>query len=84
MKLVFLLGWKLAKYEILDKVMKEFLARGLNKVYAEEIEAWKKYMREQKFAIKLDKQMSDEVKRFQKTIKSWTPKELKEFIIEEI
>ena len=37
-------------------------------------------MREQKFAIKLDKQMKDEIKRFQKTIKKWEPKELEEFI----
>lgn len=62
--------------------MKEFIARGLDKVYAKEIEAWKKYKREKKFAIKLDKQMKDEIERFQKTIKKWEPKELEKFIIE--
>ena len=41
-----------------------------------------KYMREQKFAIKLDEQMREEIERFRKTIKGWTPKELKEFVIE--
>lgn len=41
-------------------------------------------MREQKFAIKLDKQMRDEIERFQKTIKKWTPKELKEFLCPDI
>jgi len=76
MKLVFLLGWELAKYEILEKVMKEFKARGLDKVYIKEIEEWKKYKREKKFAIKLDKQMKDEIERFKKEIKGWTPKEL--------
>ena len=63
-------------------IIKEFLRRKLDKVYAKEIEEWKKYIREQKFAIKLDKQMRDEIKRFQKTIKKWTPKELEEFVIE--
>ena len=63
-------------------IIKEFLRRKLDKVYAKEIEEWKKYIREQKFAIKLDKQMKDEIKRFQKTIKKWTPKELEEFVIE--
>ena len=65
--------------------MKEFIARGLDKVYAKEIEEWKKYKREQKFAVKLDKQMKDEIECFQKTIKKWEPKELeelKEFVIE--
>ncbi len=60
--------------------MKEFIARGLDKVYAKEIEEWKKYMREKKFAKKLDKQMEDEIERFRKNIKEWTPKELEEII----
>jgi len=58
--------------------MKEFLARGLDKVYAKKIEEWKKYKREKKFAKKLDKQMKDEIERFRKDIKEWTPKELEE------
>ena len=62
--------------------MKEFIARGLDKKYSKEIEAWKKYKREQKFAKKLDKQMKNEIERFRKTIKKWKPKELEEFIIE--
>ena len=60
--------------------MKEFIARGLDKTYAKEIKAWKKYQREKKFSIKLDKQMRDEIKRFRKTLKSWTPEELKEIV----
>jgi len=72
------LGIEFGKYEIIKAVMKEFIARGLDKVYAKEIEEWKKYIREQKFAVKLDKQMKDEIERFQKTIKKWEPKELKE------
>lgn len=62
--------------------MKEFLARGLDKTYAKEIEAWKKYIREKKFAKKLDKQMKNEVERFKKSLEKWTPKELEEFVIE--
>ena len=77
-----LLGLEIYKAEIIKVVIKEFLRRKLDKVYAKEIEEWKKYIREQKFAIKLDKQMKDEIKRFQKTIKKWTPKELEEFVIE--
>jgi len=80
MKLVLLLGWELAKYEILGKVMKEFVARGLDKVYAKEIEEWKKYTREKKFAKKIDKKGRDEIKRFKKDIKGWTPKELEEIV----
>lgn len=80
--MVLLLGWKLAKYEILKKVMKEFTARGLDKTYAKEIAEWKKHIDEKRFAVKLDKQMKDEIKRFQKTIKKWTPKELEEIVIE--
>jgi len=74
------LGLEVYKAEITKAVIVEFLRRGLNKVYSKEIEEWKKYMREQKFAIKLDKQMKDEIKRFQKTIKKWKPKELEDFI----
>jgi len=60
--------------------MKEFLARGLDKVYAKEIEEWKKYKREKKFAKKLDKKIKDEIERFEKNIKEWTPKELEEIV----
>ena len=80
MRLIILLGLEVYKAEIIKAVIVEFLRRGLNKVYSKEIEEWKKYMREQKFAIKLDKQMKDEIKRFQKTIKKWEPKELEESI----
>lgn len=60
--------------------MKEFIARKLDKVYAKEIGEWKKYQREKKFAVKLDKNMKDELKKFEKSIKGWTPKELKEIV----
>ena len=60
--------------------MKEFIARGLDKVYAKEIEEWKKYKREKKFAIKLDKKMRNEIKKFEKNIKKWKPKELEEIV----
>ena len=60
--------------------MKEFIARGLDKTYAKEIKEWKKYLREKKFAKKLDKRMKEEIERFRKTIKEWTPKELEEII----
>ena len=77
LELVFALGWELAKYEIGKLIIKEFTARGLDKVYVKEIEAWKKYQREKKFSVKLDKQMKEEIKRFEKEIKKWTPEELK-------
>lgn len=77
-----MLGLEYAKYEIGKAIMKEFLARGLDKVYAEEIKAWKKYLDEQKFAGKLDKQMKKEVERFRKEIKVWQPKKLEKFVIE--
>lgn len=62
--------------------MTEFLRRKLQGKYAKEIEAWQKYLREKKFAIKLTKQMKNEIKRFQETVKQWKPKELEDFIIE--
>ena len=71
---------EIGKHEIIKAVMKEFIARGLDKVYAKEIKEWKKYQKEKKFAIKLDKQMRDEIERFRKTIKTWTPEELKEIV----
>ena len=71
-----MLGWELAKYGIIEAIMKEFIARKLDKVYVKEIEEWKKYKREKKFAKKLDKQMKEEIERFRKEIKGWTPKEL--------
>ena len=74
--MIFALGFELAKYEIGKAIMKEFLRRGLDKVYVKEIEEWKKYKREKKFSVKLDKQMKDEIKRFTKEIKKWEPKEL--------
>ena len=70
------MGWELAKYGINEAIMKEFIRRGLDKVYVKKIEEWKKYKREKKFAKKLDKEMEEEVKRFKKTIKTWAPKEL--------
>ena len=60
--------------------MKEFIARGLDKVYSKEIEKWKKYQREKKFIKKLDKKMKNEIERFEKDIREWTPKELEEII----
>jgi len=41
-------------------------------------------MDEKRFAVKLDKQMRDEIKRFRETIMGWTPKELEKFVIEYI
>ena len=76
------LAFEVLKKEILRAVVKEFIFRGLDKVYSKEIAEWKKYIDEQKFSIKLDKQMKDEIERFRGTIKSWTPKELTEFVIE--
>ena len=71
---------KIAKKEIIKVVVKEFIARGLDKVYAKEIKEWKKYIREKKFAKKLDKKMKDEIELFRKTIKEWKPKELEEIV----
>ena len=82
LELVFALGWELAKYEIGELIIKEFIARGLGEVYAKKIEEWQKYKKEKKFAKKLDKQMKKEIERFTKTIKKWKPKELEETIIE--
>ena len=76
------LAFEVLKKEILRAVVKEFISRGLDKVYAKEIQEWKVYLDQQKFAIKLDKQMMEEIKRFRGTIKSWSPTELKEFVIE--
>ena len=76
------MGLEVYKAEIIKAVIAEFLRRGLDKVYSKEIEEWQKYYREQKFAVKLDKQMRDEIDRFTKEIKLWTVPELEEFIIE--
>ena len=74
--MVFALGFEIAKYEIGKAIIKEFIRRGLDKVYINEIEEWKKYKRGKKFAIELDKQMKEEIERFKKEIKGWKPKEL--------
>lgn len=84
LRLIFSLGIKFAKHEILKAVVSEFISRGLDKTYAKEIAEWQKYYREQKFAKKLDKQMKDEVERFRKSLKEWKPKELEKFVIEGI
>ena len=74
------MGVEYAKHEIMKAVMKEFISRGLDKVYSKEIEEWKKYKREKKFSKKLDKKMKDEIENFKKDIKEWTPKELEEIV----
>ena len=71
-----------ARPEIIKVVMKEFVARGLDKKYSKKIAEWQKYYKEQEFAVKLDKQMEEERKRFEKGLKKWTSKELEEFVIE--
>ena len=60
--------------------MKEFVRRGLDKVYAKEIEEWKKYKSKEIYTKELDKEMEDEMKLFKENIKGWTPKELEEII----
>ncbi len=74
--MVFALGFEVAKYEVGKAIIKEFMRRGLDKTYSKEIEEWKKYIDQKKFGIKLDKQMKNEIERFKKNIKGWTPKEL--------
>lgn len=80
--MIFALGFEVAKHEIGKAIIKEFLRRGLDKTYSKEIEEWKKYKREKKFAVKLDKQMKDEIERFRKDIKKWEPEKLEEIIWE--
>ena len=80
--MVFALGWEFGKNEIIKAVVREFISRGLDKTYAKEIEEWKKYKREKKFAKKLDKQMRKEIELFQKELEKWKPEELEEFVIE--
>ena len=55
---------ELTKAGVMQKVMSEFKKRGLDVVYADEIEAWKKCKREKDFEIKLDKQIKEEIERF--------------------
>ena len=82
LKLILVLGIEFAKHEIIKAIVREFIVRGLDKTYEKEIEEWMKYIREKEFDIKLDEQMREEIRRFRKTIKGWTPKELEEFVIE--
>jgi len=84
LRLIILLGLKIYKTEIIKAIVKEFIRRKLHKKYSKEIEAWKKYIREQKFTIKLDEQMKEEIERFQETIKKWKLKELEEFVCPDI
>lgn len=72
----------LFKTEIIKVVVREFVSRGLDKVYESEIAEWQKYYREQKFAIKLDKQMKEEITRFTKEIELYTVPELEEIVWE--
>ena len=63
-KAIFWLAVELAKVGMLEKVMAEVKKRGLDIVFAEEIKEYQKYLREKKFAEKLDKQMKEEIERF--------------------
>ena len=63
-KAIFWLAVELAKVGMLEKVMAEVKKRGLDIVFAEEIKEYQKYLREKKFAEKLDKQMREEIERF--------------------
>ena len=47
--------------------MCEFKKRGLDTKYSEEIKKWLKYKDEEKFKVKLEKQMKDEIERFLKS-----------------
>jgi len=78
--LILFLGIEIAKPEIIKAIMKEFIRRGLDKVYSKEIEEWKKYKREEIYTKDLDKEMEDEMELFKENIKGWTPKELEEII----
>lgn len=80
--LISYLAFEVFKKEILKAVMTEFLRRGLDKLYAEEIKAWKVYLDQKKFAVKLDKQMKAEIERFTKDIQKYSVPELKEIVIE--
>ena len=64
--------------------MKEFIARGLDKVYAKKIKEWKKYQKEKIYTEELDDEIRDELDRFEEDIKEWTPKELEEIVIDSI
>ena len=44
--------------------MKEFKKQGLDVVYKDEIEEWKKYKREEIFSKKVEEQMLEEIDRF--------------------
>ena len=44
--------------------MEEFKKRGLDIKYSKEIREWLKYKDEEKFKVKLEKQMKDEIERF--------------------
>ena len=77
-----IIAFKVLKKELLKAVLREFLKRGLDKTYAKEIAEWQQYIDQKKFAVRLDKQMKAEIRRFKKTIKKWKTKELEEFVIE--
>ena len=78
--MIFFLGKEYAKPEIIKIVIKEFIARGLDKVYIKEIGEWKKYKKEKIYAEELDKKVKDAIEEFKKDIKGWTPKELEEIV----
>jgi len=78
------LTFEVLKKEILRAVVKEFIARGLDKVYAKEIEEWKQYIDQKQSKVKLDKQMMEEIERFRGMIQSWSPTELTKFVIEDL
>ncbi len=55
---------ELAKIGILAKVESEFKKRGLDVVYEDEIEEYKKYQREKLKSKEIEDQMIEEIKRF--------------------
>ena len=63
-KAILWLAIELAKVGMLEKVMKEFKKRGLDIVYAKEIEEYKKYQREKLKSKEIEEQIIEEIKRF--------------------
>ena len=83
-QLVFWLSWEVAKYGLMKKLIEEFTQRGIFGQHKDYIRDWLTYIDQKQFAVKLDKQMMEEIERFTKEIRGWTPKELTEFVIEDL
>ena len=62
-----MITWKLAKYKLMKKLIKECKKQGIFEKNRDLIRAWLTYLDQKRFSKKVEKQMVAEIKRYLKT-----------------